>query len=403
MQKVKRAKAKEIILRRISPLRVEKVTLDCAFGRVLGSDIEAKFDIPEANKSAIDGFTFDLESIKSFPAKLKIVGESRAGVPFVGRVKEGEAVFTMTGAVVPEGANTAVRIEDVEVNGEFVTISKAPKKWDLINRLGEEVKTSQKILSTGVELDYKLVALLVNLGYYQIDVYSRPRIGIIITGDEVKEPWVDSDRAGVKNSNYYILKGLLEPFADIRYYGIIQDEVETMVPLFKQALRENDILLSSGGASKGKYDFTKDIASQLNLDIKFTSTNIKPGRPLIFATKEEKLFFGLPGYPSALLTNALEFLLPAVKKMAGVKSFENKTFQAIAKERLKSKEGRVDFIRAKVEFEEVRVYVKSAGTQQTSNFLTLSFSDGLVIADEEIDKIDEGDIVEVLSFGGVIG
>ncbi len=403
MQKVQRAKAKEIILDSISSIGVEKVTLESAFGRVLGSEIKAKFDIPEANKSAIDGFTFDLDSVKSFPAKLKIVGESRAGVAFEGEVKEGEAVFTMTGAVVPKGANTAVRVEDVEIDKDFVIISKAPKKWDLINRVGEEVESSQKILDSGVRLNFKLVSLLVNLGYYQIDVFSKPKVGIIITGDEVKEPWIDSNKAGVKNSNYYILKGLLSEWADIRYYGIVQDEVESMVPIFEEALRDNDILLSSGGASKGKYDFTKDIAAKLNLDIKFTSTNIKPGRPLIFATKGEKLFFGLPGYPSALLTNALEFLVPAIKKMAGVREFENKTFRAIAKESLKSKKKRVDFIRAKLEFEDGKIFVKSAGTQQTSNFLTLALSDGLVIADEEIEKIDEGDIVEVLGFGGVIG
>jgi len=396
---MRRDEAKKIILDSISPLGVEKVTLENAFGRVLREDIKAKFDIPEANKSAIDGFTFDLDSIKSFPAKLKIVGESRAGVPFDGIVGDDEAVFTMTGAIVPTGANTAVRIEDVDVQDGFVTIKNAPKKWDLVNIKGEEVEAGKEVLSKGVELDYQLIALLVNIGYYQIGVHSRPRVGIVVTGDEVKEPWVDSDQAGVKNSNFFILKGLLSKYVDIRYYGVIQDEVETMTPIFEKALKENDILLSSGGASKGKYDFTKDIASKLKLDIKFTSTNIKPGRPLIFATSKDGLFFGLPGYPSALLTNALEFLLPAIKKMAGFREFENEIITAVADDNFRSKTGRVDFIRAKLSYKDGKVLAYSAGTQQTSNFSTLAFADALIIADENCQGVKKGDLVEVIKLG----
>jgi molybdopterin molybdotransferase len=397
---MERDRAKKIILNSVIPLGVERVTVDNAFGRVLGEEIRAKFDIPEKNKSAIDGYTFKLDSIESSPVTLKIVGESRAGVPFERELKKGEAVFTMTGAVVPDGADVAVRVEDVEVKNGYVKIFKQPKRWELINLEGEEVKSGQKILGSGVELDYRLIALLVNMGYYQIGVYSRPKIGIIVTGDEVKEAWIDSDRAGVKNSNYFILKGILSKYADVRYYGVVQDEIDKMIPLFRQALRENDILLSSGGASKGKYDFTKDIASRLGLNIKFTSTNIKPGRPLIFATSENGLFFGLPGYPSALLTNLLEFLLPAVKKLSGCREFSNITLKGVAEEDFKSKLGRVDFIRTKISYKkDGRVSLLSAGTQQTSNFLTMAFADGLIIADESSDGVRKGDVVEVLKLG----
>ncbi len=391
--------AKEIILKAISPKKApELLTIELAKGRVLAKDIRAKFDIPEAPKSAIDGFTFDLESIKEYPATLKIIGESRAGGESCPSIKGAEAVFTMTGALVPKGADTAVRIEDVIVEGDRVTIQKAPRKGDLINPKGDEVKEGELILEAGALLDSKNIALLANLGFYQVYVYPRPKIGIIVTGDEVREPWENPDCIGVRNSNLYILKGLLSPYADIYYYGIIQDELDKMTPLFDQALKENDLLLSSGGASKGKYDFTKTIAKELNLDIDFTHTNIRPGRPLIFGRRKGEIFMGLPGYPSALMVNAITFLLPAIRKLAGLKNYKNSTISAITKEPLRSKMGRVDFVRVKLEVEDGKIFIKNSGSQQTSNFLTLAKSDALAILDEEHATAKEGDIVEILPF-----
>ena len=169
-----------------------------------------------------------------------------------------------------------------------------------------------------------------------------------------------------------------------------------MIPLFDRALSANDLLLSSGGASKGKYDFTKDIATNLGLLIHFTHTNIRPGRPLIFGTRAKDIFLGLPGYPSALMVNAIAFLLPAVRKLAGLNSFKNQTLSAIAKESLRSKKGRVDFIRIKLESKDGKILVKSSGSQQTSNFLSLAKSDGLAILDESWENAKDGDLIDII-------
>ena len=388
--------ALDLILSNVSPRFTRSINLDEAEGEVLAEDIYASYDIPKFAKSAIDGYTFAFDSIDSYPATLKIVGESRAGVGSDIVVGEKEAVFTMTGAVVPNGADTAVRIEDVTVDGDSVTISKAPKKGDLINLAGSEIQEGQKILSRGERLDYKKVALLANIGRYTIKVYTKPRIGIVVTGNEVKEPWQDGDGTSVRNSNLYILKGLLKEYADVVYFGRVDDDAEAMAPFFERALRECDILLSSGGASKGKYDFTVDIASKIGLDVKFTTTNIRPGRPLIFATKDNKLFFGLPGYPSALLVNATIFLLPALKKMIGLEP-NIELIEAIAEDDFKAKEGRNDFIRVNLIYKDGNVYAKSAGSQQTSNYLSMAHSDGLALIDELRGSVKAGEIVDVLS------
>jgi len=394
--RVVRDEAKKVILDSAKIKDFEMITLERAYGRVLAEDICAKFDIPESDKCAIDGFCFCIEDIKTFPVTLKIIGESKAGDQAQKKVGANEAIFTMTGAVVADGADTAVRIEDVIVDKDKVTIKKTPKKGDLINFAGSEVKKGEIVLKKGEMLEYKKVSLLANLGYYQIKVFTKPNIAIIVTGDEVDEPWERSDRAGVKNVNYYILKGMLEPFADVTYLGKIKDELEPMKKLFSSAINEYDILLSSGGASKGKYDFTKDIAKAIDLDVKFTTTNIRPGRPLIFGVKGDRLFFGLPGYPSALLVNAYEFLLPLVKKMAGMSGFENKKIKVIAKEDINSKEGRVDFVRVKLLYEDGMVYAVLSSSQQTSNFLSMSESDALVIIDEKTGGLKKMEVAEAI-------
>jgi len=372
----------------------QSVTIDEALDRVLAEDIYAKYDIPKEPKSAIDGYTFKFDSIKEYPAKLKIIGESRAGIDSGISVGDGEAVFTMTGAVVPNGADTAVRIEDVQIEDSFVIIPKAPKKGDLINEKGSEIERGTLLLKKGERLDYKKIALLANTGHFTISVYTKPKIGIIVTGNEVKEPWESGDGADVRNSNLYILKNLLKDYADIIYFGKVVDEVDRMLPVFKRALDECDILLSSGGASKGKYDFTVDIAQKLGLNIHFNTTNIRPGRPLIFGTKEQKLFFGLPGYPSALLVNVMVFLLPALKKINGYREYKSILKSAIAKEPFRAKKGRNDFIRVVLEYRDGKIFAISSGSQQTSNFESLSKSEALLLIDDSRGSVEIGEVVE---------
>ena len=388
--------ARELILEHSGVLGAETVTLERARGRVTAEACAARFDLPGADTCAIDGFTFAVDGVAHYPATLRIVGESRAGVPFDGTVGPGEAVATMTGAVVPEGADTAVRIEDVTVEGDRVTISKAPRRGELINPAGSELHRGEAVLEAGIVLDARRVALLANLGHYALRVHRRPRIGILVTGNEVLEPWESPERPGVRNSNYTILREMLSELADVHYYGIVEDDPERMIPRFAEALEASDILLSSGGASKGAYDFTRDIAEALGLEVHITHTDIRPGRPLIFATRREKLFFGLPGYPAALLANARLFVLPAVRRLAGMREPEAPRIEALVEEPLRAKKGRVDLVRVDLVYREGSVYVRSAGSQQTSNFRTMAECDALAMIDATRGTAETGEIVPVI-------
>lgn len=395
--KVKREEAKRIIIENCQEKFFEVVTLEKTYGRVLAEDVHSPIDIPDEDKSAIDGYAFNSESVTELPARLKIVGETAAGDIDRKKVDIGEAVFVMTGGIIPQGADAAVRIEDVKVEDGYVIIDFPVKRGTLVNFQGSELKKGELILEKGVRLDYRKVGLLANLGIYRVKVFQKPVVGIVTTGNEVLEPYEKYRKGCVRNSNYYILKGLLErECAEVTYFGIVEDNKELMLKTFEEALSSVDILITTGGVSKGKYDFVKDVIKELGFDVKFTMTNIRPGRPLVFGIKENKLFFGLPGYPSAMVVNALEFLIPAIRKMGGVKQFENTYLTAIASEPLKSKKGRVDFIRVDVYAEDGVLKVRSAGSQQTSNFSSMALCRALAIVDENRGEISEGEIVQIL-------
>ncbi|MEO2069490.1 MAG: gephyrin-like molybdotransferase Glp [Desulfurobacteriaceae bacterium] len=394
--KAKRNEAKRIITENCKRKFIEVITLENSYDRVLAEDIYSPCNIPDEDKSAIDGYAFNNKSLAKLPAKLKIVGETAAGDEDKKKVDIGEAVFVMTGGVIPTGADTAVRVEDVKVENGYVIVDFPVEKGTLVNFKGSELEKGELVLEKGTRLDYRKVGLLANLGIYKVKVYQRPTVGIITTGNEVLEPFETYKKGFVRNSNYYILKGLLEEFANVIYFGVAEDDKKSMIELFEKALISVDILVTTGGVSKGKYDFVKEVVKRIGFDVKFTMTNIRPGRPLVFGVKEETLFFGLPGYPSAMLVNAIEFLLPAVRKMAGLKNFENNYLTAITTTPLKSKEGRVDFIRVNYFTEDGVLKVKDAGSQQTSNYTSMALCKALAVVPENRGKVLEGETVEVL-------
>jgi molybdopterin molybdotransferase len=380
-----RNSAKKLINSLTQTKSFEVVTLENAYNKILYEDIFSPIDIPDNDKSAVDGFAININTNSK---KFKITDEIRAGQ------KEKEliegAIAIMTGANIPKGANAVVRIEDVKIENGYIYLEKLPKKGELINYKASEIQKNQKVLEKNSLLDYKKIALLAQLGIYSIKVYSKVDVAIVVSGDEIKEVY---ENGGVKNSNLYILKGLLKN-CNIKYYGRIEDDLEKLKEIFKLAKKENDVVISSGGASKGKYDFTLKAAKDAGFKIHFTKTNIRPGRPLIFGSDNEKLFFGLPGYPSALLVNSIEFLLPAIRKMSGGE-FENRYFKAILTQDIKAKKGRVDFIRGVVNFDKEVTFTPSF-SQQTSNFISTAFSNALAIIDENSGDKKSGEIVECI-------
>ncbi len=397
--RVEREKAIEIITARAVPVGVECVTLDGAYERILAEDIFSPVDVPDQDKSAIDGYAFPVSSLEKLPARLKVIGETAAGDTGRLKVAQGEAVFVMTGGVIPEGADAAVRLEDVRIEEGYVVIDFPVERGELVNFKGSEIRKGELLARKGEYLDFRKVGLLAHVGVYRLKVFRKPKVGVIVTGSEVLEPFETHREGTVWNSNYYLLKGLLESSGvDVVYFGCVGDEKGKIGRVLKDAFSSCDVVVTTGGVSKGKYDFVKEVVESLGVEVLFTSTNIRPGRPLVFGTYRDKLFFGLPGYPAAMLVNAFEFLLPAVRKIAGLREYGNRYIPAVAIDRLKSRKGRVDFVRVNVEFDVKGIWVRSAGSQQTSNLRTIVGCDALAVVGADRGSVMPGEPVEILMF-----
>ena len=393
-KRVKREEAKRIILEHARELGTEVVTIEEATGRVLAEDIISQEDIPSCATSAMDGYAVKVNP-EAPQKEFRIIGRILAGDTPSFTLKENEACYVATGAFLPQGANAVVRVEDAEVEGDILKPRTPPRTGDYINPPASEIRCGERVLPRGEELDYRKVGLLARLGIYQVRVFSRPRVAIVATGSEIREPFC-TDKGAIRNVNSIILKSMLKRYTQVSYMGIVEDNPEGIAETLNMCLERYDAVVTTGGVSVGKADYIKKALSMIEVDVKFEYTNIKPGRPLCFGTKNGKLFFGLPGYPSAMLVNALEFLVPALRKMQGYSKPDNTYFKVIAGEDFKSRKGKVYFIRANFKHENGRIIAYSAGSQLTSNYLTSAICQGFVIVEAEREIARKGEILEAL-------
>jgi len=374
----------------------EVLRLENAIGRVLSEDIVSPVNVPAVNRSAVDGYAVRASET---PGKFKVIGEVPAGIVPQFKVGKGETALVMTGGVVPEGADAVVRVEDVKVKGDEVIVEKEVREGELINFAGSEIKKGTVILRAGRVIDAISAGILASVGVWKVRVYRKPRVAIIVSGSEIVEPEEKARPVDVFNSNYFILNAILESVkVSKRYFGIVKDNKDEIVSALNYAFTECDVVITCGGISKGKYDLVKSSLEDLGVNIFFTETNIKPGRPLVFGKRDKTVFFGLPGYPFALFVNAVEFLIPALKHLAGNRNWQNRYFPVKLASPLKGKKGRVDFVRAKVVEENGELVGYPIENQLTSAFYPLVNSNALLILGEDKESASEGEVVKALIF-----
>ncbi len=385
--------AKQIIAELAHPIGTEIVTLERAYDRIIAQDIVAPSDIPAGSTSAMDGYAFRTEDIGDLPCRLRIAGEvlAKDAPP---ELAPKETFYVATGAQIPRGADTVIKIEDAKIEEQYLIVYKLPEKGQFINPKGSEIKKGDRVIKEGTRLNHRLVGLLAHLGIYKIKVYKRPSVGIIVTGDEIAEPF---EKGTTKNTNLYILMGLLRrEGAEVHYADRVKDAPNNIKNSIAEAVKHYNIVVTTGGVSVGKSDYVRNALKDLQADIHITETTVKPGRPLVFATLENTLLFGLPGYPSAMLVNALEFLLPALRKMQGKANWDNTYHRAVAAEDFKSRKGKAYYIRVNLENIDGTLYAKSAGSQLTSNYFTSAICNAFLIIPEEKERIIKGETANIL-------
>ncbi len=311
--------AQERVLSEVRVLGTEQVVFTEALGRVLREDIVAPSDVPQADNTAMDGYAVRADDIANPPVKLRVIEDLPAGSVATKRVEPGTAVRIMTGAMIPDGADTVAHVEITDAGSEFVTIRQSLKRGTNLRWRGEDMRAGDLVLRDGTVIDAAAVGVLASVQRSVVRAGRRPAVAIFSTGDEIVE--VDQPRAfgKVVNSNSYSLASLArEAGALPRMMGIVPDTRGATIAAIESAL-ESDFIISSGGVSVGAYDFVKDALDAVGAETKFWQVAMKPGKPVVLSRVRDRIFFGLPGNPVSCMVSFLLFIAPALRKAMGQK------------------------------------------------------------------------------------
>ena len=392
--------AKAIIESNIKILGVEKVQLKNIENRILAEDIIAKIPSPLFNNSAMDGFALRSSDIlgatNSNPVKLKLVSISSAGSPTGVFLKRGECIQCMTGAKIPEGADTIVMVENTSGFNEnkFIKIFSEVLLGKHIRKKGEEIKKGSCLISKGTRITPSEVGVLATFGYASASVYRQPKVGIFGTGNELVEPGSELKSGQIYNSNLYVFSDLVKKTgAQIITQNVIKDDKSTLKKFLKNALKTCDVIISSGGVSMGRYDYVREVFMELGVHEGFWKVAQKPGKPLFFGYKNSKIIFGLPGNPVSSYIGFMIWVWPALEKMMG----ENKSssVSAILKEEFPLEKQKYRFLFGKAWIEDGILLCKPS-TKLGSHMLSSSIDANCIISSKQgSDHLQPGDKVNI--------
>jgi len=343
--------AKRLILEESKVLDVIDVGLAEARGRVLAEDVLADRDLPPTDRSAMDGFALRTRDVLEPDHELTVTGEIRAGEPLgTIRVGKGSCVRIMTGAIVPNGADTVVMVELTQEDPESgtVKIGGEPKEGQHIRRRGEDVRAGERILQKGSVIHAPEVAALASVGRARVKIFRPPLVGVLSTGDEVVEPEQVPREHEVRNSNAWTLLAQLDELdLEGRYLGIAHDTRQELAEGIQKGLG-GDLLLITGGVSASRYDLVGEVLAAAGMRLILHQVAIRPGKPMLVGRHESCLVVGLPGNPVSTFTDFAVFVAPALRRMMGYSCWDNLEMRAVLAERLKRKPGRTSYHLAKV-------------------------------------------------------
>jgi molybdopterin molybdotransferase len=392
--------AQEIVLSYAQETGGEEVPLASALGRVVKKDFYAPFDLPSFSRSAMDGFAVKVADLTGAspdqPVKLKLVDEVPAGYVSSKTITSGKTIKIMTGALIPQGAEAVIMVEDTKTEKDGILMFKSVRKNENISPAGEDVKKGELVLRKGSFIRPAELAILASFNCPKIEVAKKPVVSIISTGDELVPVGKELKEGQIRESNSFSLAGAVKlSGGEPKIIGIVKDNKKDLLEKINQG-KEADIMLLSGGVSVGDYDIVKDVLVEDGIREIFWKVKIKPGKPIFFGVLNQTLIFGLPGYPlSSLIT--FEFLVrPAILKMLGRTQLHRRKIKAKLTEEIKRKPGRLEYQRASLTYQEGKYYVTPTSLQLSSALSSLVQADCLIELTPEVSAIKKGEPVEVI-------
>ena len=387
------------VLARVPVLSRESVSLEAALGRVLAEPVVAGREIPPWDNSSMDGYAVRAADTRAAgtgrPVTLAVVGEVAAGSVAGRELGPGQAFRILTGAPLPPGSDAVVPQEDVRRGDGHVTLERAVDAGAYVRPRGEDIRTGDRLLEPGSVLRPAALGVLAALGRARVDVYRRPVVAVLSTGDELVAPDAPLGPGQIPDSNSYTLCALAtEAGAVPMSLGIARDRREELVERFRQGLQA-DVLVSSAGVSVGDRDFVREAIEALGVRLDFWKVNMRPGKPLTFGEVGGRLFFGLPGNPVSSMVTFELFVRPALRRLAGYPTVDRPRVRARALEAIDNPGSRPGYLRVHLEPQAGGWGARPTGEQGSGILRSMLLADGLAVVPGDT-RIAPGGAVEVI-------
>jgi molybdopterin molybdotransferase len=397
-------KALDIVLSHTPTLPAEDVLVTDALGRVLAEDVRADLDMPPFDRSAMDGYAVRAADAADAPVTLEVVGRIRAGEFSDRPLAPGQAVQIMTGAPVPPGATAVQQVEKTRAlaDGRKVEILAPVETGQNIARQGTEVRAGDLVLVRGEPIDPAAIAVLAAVGKGRLLVGRRPTVSVVVTGDELVDVWETPTRGKIRNCNTYALVAQARwAGADVRSLAMVPDVSERIA----EAVREGfgaDVLVLSGGVSEGAFDLVEEVLARFDVGLFFTKVAIKPGAPLVFGTRGDRLVFGLPGNPVSAQVTFDIFVRAALLRMQGARTVARPTVEVELLEPVKNRSGRKAHLPARVRPEGGRLVARPVPSMGSADVVAHARANALVVLEASRTRAEAGEKAPALLLGSFL-
>ena len=395
--------ALEVVLAHTPVLPSEEVDLAAAVGRILAEDVRSDVEMPPFDRAAMDGYAVRAEDVAAAPATLRVVGQVRAGQVPGRELGAGEAMQIMTGAPVPPGATAVQPVEKTRAvaDGRVEILTPVEAAAHIAPR-GSEGRIGDQVLRKGDTVDPAAMAVLAAVGKARVRVGRRPTVSVLVTGDELVDVWDTPTRGRIRNSNgYAVLAQARWAGADARSLGVVPDRADRIAEAVRAGF-DSDVLIVSGGVSEGAYDLVEDVLSRFDVGLLFTKVAIKPGAPLVFGRRGDRLVFGLPGNPVSAQVTFDVFVRAALLRMQGARVVSRPTVDVELLEAVRNKSGRKAHLPARIRFEGGRFVARPVASMGSADIVAHARANALVVLEASRVRAEAGERAPALLLGSFL-
>ena len=391
--------ARKLVQETVRPVGKETVSLEKGYGRVLAETLKASADVPAFDRSPYDGYAFRGEDLKEasreHPVTLRILEEIAAGDVSRIPVASGTAVRVMTGAPLPEGADTIEKFENTTYSETEVTFSEPVKTGSNVVRAGEDVRAGTVLAEAGCRIDAGLLGLLAAQNVVMPEVFRIPDVGLLSTGNELVEPGNVPGPGQILNTNRFSIAASIEACGCRSCYkGIIVDDADLLAEAVLRTLENADALVLTGGVSVGRYDHTRAAMEKAGAEILFDGVRTKPGMACVYGVLNGKLIMGLSGNPASSLTNFHTVAVPALRKLCGIREYEHKKLMLTLRNRFPKKSPYVRFLRGTLDLSGGMTGMRLSGDQGNVVLRSAAGIDVMAVVPAGSGPLEAGTVLE---------